>query len=154
MKRLFGYFPMGAASDPEVFAVGVAQLFLAHSVSAVEAALSPISGLPAKHKFLPSLAEIAAELDAYTASEQRSAEFLNRFYPSKPVQALPKPCVPRPAIAELRAKYGQNWGLHSEKEKPRGHVSMPLAELKALGGLSDAQWNAIPDAPSGTWKRP
>jgi hypothetical protein len=123
-ERLFGFYPRGAASDPEVFMTGVVQLLAAYPMTAVEAILSPLSGLPARHKFLPSISEIREALEDQVAVIRRRQQWeytRKRYAEIEPLPQLPKPAEqpePRPTLEDLRAKYGQNWGLSGQIKKP------------------------------------
>lgn len=134
-SRLCGYFPQSAATDPRVFMVGLVQLLASYPLSVVESILSPLSGLPAKHEFLPSLKVIK---EACEARDHRPIE--------RPL-ALAAPEIPRenrPTVAELKDKYGSTWGLKAfDVQKKRWLTS---GELMAAGSLSQEQWDAIPKA--------
>ncbi len=131
---------MGAASDPEIFVTGMAQIFMAYPAHLVESALSPLSGLPSKHKFLPSLAEIKQELEERFQPYRALAQIAE----AKRQLAGPPP-PPRPTIEELRAKHGPHWGI----TQPTRNEWKPLtvAELCTAGNLTPEQWNALPNQP-------
>jgi len=145
--RLFGYFPTsGAASDPEIFATGIVQLLAAYSLPAVESILSPLSGMPAKHKFLPSIGEIREALEDYAAHDRRMADYEHRFLPNSAYLPKPEPET-RPTIEQLRAKYGENWGLKDPlkpeiKKIPWDQQVLPWSEIKITTQLADIvrQW--------------
>lgn len=137
-ERLFGFYPRGAATDPEVFMTGVVQLLAAYPRAAVEAILSPLSGLPTKHKFLPSIAEIHEALEAQVAPLRRQQEREHRL------RALPPPpSAPRPTLAELKTKYGENFGLSGNlkgKNPGRRNAFRPLSELIRDAGISEVEF--------------
>src|SRR6476659_3713757 len=72
--RLIAFYPAIAASDPTVFVAGLVMLFSSYPLQVVEAVLSPISGIPAKYKFFPSIAEVKSELEERYAPILRAIE--------------------------------------------------------------------------------
>src|SRR5271169_7258112 len=110
-QRLCGYFLQSAATDPQIFITGLVQLFSSYPLTTIEAVLSPISGIPAKHKFMPSIAEIHEECeDRYSPirdaelrrrGEEQSAEF-RAAYATPRIDGSP---APRPTLAELKTKH-------------------------------------------------
>ncbi len=89
---------------------GVAALIAAYPPDVIEAALSPISGVPAKFKFMPSIAELKEDLEGR----------MPRWEPPKTAALLEAPArAPRPTMEELKAKYGPNWGLSEEPTRKR-----------------------------------
>lgn len=137
-ERLFGFFPRGAASDPEIFMTGVVQLLARYPLSAVESVLSPISGIPAKHKFLPSISEIREMLEA-----QCPPPLPPEHHPMPRIEGPPRVRLTR---EELEQKYGPGWGLKYAQEKAKSSWGMDPKSLMALGGLTPEQWDALPDA--------
>lgn len=117
---------------------GVVQLLSYYPAPVVESALSIISGIPAKFKFLPSIAEIREHLDLwdepYRAAEIRARE--------KPLQ-IEGPKVPKPTMDELRAKYGPNWGLKTVRQESKNK----FPELRDLCAQAGVSVDEIRDAP-------
>jgi hypothetical protein len=65
----------------------------------------------------------------------RNRRRLERYEPQRSV---------RPSLADLKAKYGENWGLHPNTP-PRPLLGMTKAELKIAGNLTDQQWDELPN---------
>lgn len=55
---LFGCYRKADASDPDIYVAAATRLLQCYSEDVVKAVSDPINGLPAKSKFLPSIAEI------------------------------------------------------------------------------------------------
>ena len=108
--RLIGFFPTLAATDPAVFIAGLVVILAAYPVGVVEAVLSPLSGVPSKHAFMPSLSEVKAECEMHFGPYRREVARPH------PLPALPAPTFERPTLDELRAKHGPNWGLQLAPE--------------------------------------
>ena len=88
-----------------------------YPANVVEAALSPLSGIPSKFKFMPSIAELKEDLESR----------LPPWQPEVPRLALPVPEADRsnrPTYNDLKAKYGKNWGLRGEPKKQKSFRSV------------------------------
>lgn len=121
-ERLLGFYPQSPASDPQVFMSGVAMLLANYPANVVEASLSPLSGIPSKFKFMPSIAELKEDLESR----------LPPWQPEVPPLALPAPDMDRsarPSYEQLKAKYGENWGLSVQPRKQKSFRS--VAEIAA-----------------------
>jgi hypothetical protein len=57
-KALLGLYPARQVHDAETYSRGVVAVFLASELDFVRRVVDPVSGLPAKMKFLPTMAEI------------------------------------------------------------------------------------------------
>lgn len=114
---------------------GVATVLAAYPAEVIEAALSPLSGIPAKFKFMPSIAELKTDLEAR----------MPRWEPPTLAALLPAPpSGPRPSVDELRAKHGENWGLHPETHKRKSQV-LSIGQLAAKYGVPRETVEAIPE---------
>lgn len=130
--RLFGFFPPSSASDPEIFMTGVVNLLATYPEWVAERIMSTTTGLPAKHTFLPSIKEIREACEAEYSVTRRAIEWEAMTREQTKLLAGP-PSAPRPTYDELRAKYGDNWGLKTSergaKWSPRS-VGEIAAEIK------------------------
>lgn len=139
VNRLVGYFPRTAAADERVFLAGLTELLAGYPQWVFEAACNVRSGLPAHHKFMPTIAEIREYCDKLVAEDRRHRETIERWKTPR----LPPPVdrSNRPTYEELKAKYGPNWGIG--EVKPAATPRQELADLCAKHGVSV---DAIPDA--------
>jgi hypothetical protein len=115
-----------------VFLAGLIELLAGYPHSAVEAAISPISGLPAKYSFMPSIAEVRAELDKWMPRQSSAAPRL--------CENIDK--SNHPTIEQIKTHYGSSYGLHVDRKKRDRYLS--AEELAIMGGLEDL--STIPDA--------
>ena len=92
LDQLLGSYPLGKATNPEIYIAAVTALLADYPASVIAAVTHPVTGLPRKCKFLPSIAELSEALDSELAREIRE---------SKP----PQKCEERKEIsAEERAR--------------------------------------------------
>lgn len=61
---LVGFFPTGKPNNPDIYIRGLAMLFAAYPKSWGEAVLDPVSGLPSRLRFMPSIADLKEALEA------------------------------------------------------------------------------------------
>lgn len=113
VNLFFGSFRKADADDPQTFTAGCLRLFTAYDSEVVQYVVDPVTGLPGRSVWLPSLSEVKSALDI------RSAELLRSV---KRAQAEAETIAerrkwqkerskPRPTLEELQAKHGKNWGL-------------------------------------------
>jgi hypothetical protein len=138
--RLFRFYPDAKTmGDGEIFLAGVVELFCHYPAQIVERCVSPVHGLPATFKFYPRIAEIREFLEK-AMEPLREDQYRQKII--NDARALLAPPVKRMTYDELKAKYGENWGLAATtKSKPGPFLS--VAQLKEIAG--DA-WDKIPDA--------
>jgi predicted DNA-binding WGR domain protein len=63
-QHLIGLYPAREVNDPKVYASGVTALLAAYPLEFVRRVCNPVTGLPSRLKWLPTLAEIREALDA------------------------------------------------------------------------------------------
>lgn len=127
---------------------GVVELFEHYPAQIVARAVSPVFGLPRRHKFVPRIAEIAEFLEEEMVPIRREEE-----RQARPLM-LPEPPIDRStrlSYAELCSKYGGdgkgNWGIPPEKSRPDPFPS--VAQLKQMAG---DEWHEIKNQPVN-WKK-
>lgn len=143
-KLLLGCFRTGDANDPAVYSGAVIAILSDYPMDVIRQAVDPRRGLPSKSKWLPTVFEIKEECESIMAPRRREEERVAREEERK--RTLPPPIdrSNRPTYQELiegcRAK-GLNIG-------PRAIAgpSISSAEVMKKYGISQEQWNAIPDA--------
>ena len=141
---MFNYFGPPEVGDPEILLSGAVKMFLSYPKEVVEAVCDPVSGLPAQSKWSPKLSEIRDALEIAWAPVKRHIER------EKAIEAqlaerklLEAPTKPRPTYEELQARCAAG-GLHIG---PKGSgPRMAPAAFKTKYGLTEEQWNAIPNA--------
>lgn len=75
-----------------------------YPANVVVAVTEPATGIPAKLKWLPSIAEIVEECDARMPSQ-----IVHKRHELLAAPEMDRSC--RPSLDELKAKYGPTWGL-------------------------------------------
>jgi hypothetical protein len=148
--QLFGCYPRNEANDPEFFLTAASALLACYPEIVVDRVCDPLSrgGLPAKHKFLPALAEIRAacevEMIWFDTVERRERDrqhtrqvLAPALPPPAPMDRLRVRQAADELLAELNAK-GEPRKIDfrpprspGEAEVARRHFEARLPELAA-----------------------
>lgn len=70
-QKLLGFYPAREVNDPEVFARGLTALFAAYHEDFVRKVCNPVTGLPSRLKWLPTIADAKEALKAERARRIR-----------------------------------------------------------------------------------
>jgi hypothetical protein len=120
---------------------GVVDLLSGYPEFVVARALDVRLGWPAKFKFCPSIAEMREWLEA----EMRPHRYAREWEAGAREQLLPAPpAPPKPTMPELKARYGENWGLTPDERVNKPKV-YSLGELAAKYGVPREAVEAVPD---------
>lgn len=131
-----------AASDPQVFVVGLVQVLATYPDWVRRQAVDPVNGLAGQHDFLPSLAIVRKFCQDLVNADERRRNIRDRYTP-KPLTIEDR--RPRPTYDELKEKHGDNWGLSPADKEPRKERWFTLNELVEKFGAKTV--DGIPDAP-------
>lgn len=124
MERLSSYFHPIETGDARVFLAGAIELFSRYPQEVIDQALDVSIGLPGKHKFWPRISEIKETLDDLHWPIKFKNEWDRRA---------------REQIA-LRLEMANRPQLPPPQPAPLAHNRL---------GLSQQDWDAIPDQPQG-----
>lgn len=133
-KLLLGCYRKGDANDPEIYVQAVVSVLAEYPSEVIKAVCDPRYGLPAKSKWLPTVSEVkeACEIAMVPIDRMRRQRQLE----NERRLALAKPHEPRVTLEELKAKYGENWGLHPERSARTKWQPPSLDEICAAAGVS------------------
>jgi len=118
-RLLFGSFRTGNANDPDTYVAAVTAVLARYSEEIITEVTHPVFGLAKQTDWLPTVKEV------YEACEKAAEPMYRRQREAKLIadtlaaRAEP-PRENRPTREEMQAKYGENWGLTSLDEKPKG----------------------------------
>jgi len=153
VSRLLGGYPSLNLHDPETYIAGVTALLCGFSWWVGERAIEKVSN---ESKFVPSKAEVAAACQHFAPSRG--------IVDSKPLWLMIEEATAREREEKARRLLeppGQTIEEVRAEMRARGlpmggmagaHHETP-ATVKAKYGLTDEQWDAIPDAEPGHWRQ-
>lgn len=153
MGRLLGSFPSLSLHDPETYITAVTALFRGYPFWAGEAVVRKVAS---ESKFVPTLAEIRPHLEAEVRSYRYAQEWERgaRQTLIEGQKRISGPVTPRPTYDELKAKYGDNWGI-TNPDRPI-QPTREEARQALIAQIGQEAFDALPDAPSkqiGDWKK-
>lgn len=108
---------MGEVADPDVYVAAVTAVLSRYPMEVARLVCNPSGGLPSKLKWLPSIAEVQQECEAWHAPMRRLEESeRDRVRQLEERERAEAPRDDRLSIDELKAKYGPTWGIGSTPE--------------------------------------
>lgn len=146
-RYLLGCFRTGEANDPEVFISAVIRILSAYPLDVIRAVIDPLTGIPGRQNWLPTPHEVKAACDEIWLPRQRKeaqqqqirAQLAER---ARIENAAKKRRMTYDELIEMCAKDGVFIGSARDRR-----ISDDAATVKARFGISDEQWDAIPDGP-------
>lgn len=116
-RLLLGCYRTGDANDPEVYTAGVIAVLSTYPMEVVRLVCDPRSGLPSKVKWLPTIAEVRDECEAWHGPMRRAAARQASIEVQLQDRAeAEQKRSERPTYDELKAKHGASWGLNPSDE--------------------------------------
>lgn len=111
-QLLLGCYRSGEANDPDTYVAAISATLARYSQQIITDVTHPVSGLPAKKSWLPTVKEVfdACEEEAnrtrqQTARERRIQEQFAAREEQDRLDAV------KPSLEQMKEKYGANWGL-------------------------------------------
>lgn len=137
---LLGCYRSGDANDPEIYVSSVVAMFCAYPVDVMERVVNPVTGLPARSQWLPTLAEVRSACEEIYGPMKWASEWDKRAQRQLEERAqIEADRSSRLNYDELRAKYPEAWV--SEIPNP-----FDVDAFRRKHGISQEQWDAIPNA--------
>jgi len=152
VKRMMACYPSLSLHDPEVYIAELVMLLTRHPLDVGEKAIEKAKF--ESPKFLPTVPEVAKACDGirqegwsyaqeFEAQSRRQLEDRRR----RELEDEREPLEYRRQAAErILAEY------HAAVLGPTSPTIETAAMVKAKYGLTDQQWDALPDSPKGHWQ--
>ena len=128
-RLLLGCYRTGDANDPETYVAAVAAVLAHFPEDVITEVTHPVTGLPRQKSWLPTVKEVFDACQAVAApiyEREREAKIIGETLAARAEEERQR--TERPTITELKAKYGENWGLTSLDEPARKAVPAPSKE--------------------------
>jgi hypothetical protein len=117
-KLLLGCYRTGEANDPETYVAAITAVLARYPEEVITAVTHPVMGLPSKKGWLPTIKEVTdACYEAVQPIWQNDAR-LKRIKEQLEMREREQRGE-RPTLEQLQAKYGKDWGLTPNPEKPK-----------------------------------
>lgn len=122
-KILLGCYRTGDANDPETYVAAITAVLARYSEEIITSVTHPVTGLPSKKDWLPTVKEVHDACEEAAApmvrQQQRDKQVAELLAEREAIEA--QRCQVRPTLEQLQAKYGPNWGLDldaGKKDRP------------------------------------
>ena len=116
----------GSANSTDTYLTAVAAILARYPDQIIYSVTSPTDGLPVQLTWMPSLKEVRDACDKEMEPilrQERQAKIVAETLADRDVDKSD-----RPSREDLKAKYGENWGLTSLDERARKAVPAPSKE--------------------------
>jgi hypothetical protein len=125
-QLLLGCYRSGEANDPDTYVAAISATLARYSQQIITDVTHPVSGLPAKKSWLPTVKEVfdACEEEAnrgrqQTARERRIQEQFAAREEQDRLDAV------KPSLEQMKEKYGANWGLTPNEPAKKSNFKAP-----------------------------
>lgn len=135
---LAGCYRKDDAADPETYVTALAAVLAEYSPDIVQRVTDPRSGLPSRIQWLPTIKEVRDECESIDGQRRRTAAMYAREERQLTERrAFEESKQAKPTYDELKAKYGDNWGLQeatpeSEAVKAKRKEAQQIANQRAF----------------------
>lgn len=126
-KILLGCYRTGEANDPETYVAAITAILARYPQDVITAVTHPATGLPSKKSWLPTVKEVVDACDAANEPNVQNELRLKRIKEQiESRERMEK--GERPTLAQLKEKYGPNWGIEDPETTKRMVKPAPTAE--------------------------
>jgi hypothetical protein len=116
-KILLGCYRTGDANDPETYVAAVTAVLSHYPEEVITAVTHPVSGLPSKKGWLPTIKEVTEACAAAAEPIAQEEARLKRIKEQMEARAR-MDRGEKPTLAQIKERFGENYGLkHLENEK-------------------------------------
>ncbi len=109
-KLLLGCYRTGEANDPETYVAAITAVLARYPEEVMTSVTHPVSGLPSKKGWLPTIKEVADACDEAVEPIVQHRLRLKRIKEQMEMRERERLGV-KPTLAQLKEKYGENYGL-------------------------------------------
>ena len=111
-KILLGCYRTGDANDPETYIAAITAALARYPEQIITSVTHPVSGLPSKTSWLPTIKEVVDACDAEYAPIANNEARLKRIKEQLEMRER-EDRGEKPTLAQLHEKYGKDWGLRT-----------------------------------------
>ncbi len=129
-KILLGCYRTGDANDPETYVAAITAILARYPEGVMTSVTHPATGLPSKKGWLPTVKEVVDACDDAMEPIVQNELRLKRIKEQLETRER-EDRGEKPTMEQLKTKYGDDWGLQSEKPKAKDWTrAMTLPELQ------------------------
>lgn len=150
-RMLLGCYRAGDANDPEVYISAVVRVLSGYPLDVVMRVIDPLTGLPSKLKWLPTVPEILSACEEIHGLQRRikeSDELTRKQLAERGEWDRVRASNEHETTDELWADMERRGWTPTGDRKQVTYET--VATIKKKYGLTDEQWDAIPDQPESS----
>ncbi len=146
-KLLLGCYRTGDANDPETYVAAITAVLARYSEEIITRVTHPVTGLPSKKDWLPTVKEVHDACEEAAApmvrQQQRDKQIAEMLAEREAIEAARGQL--RPTLEQMKAKYGPNWGLDMDagKKAPTGFFDRKIPSWDDIAATYSADPSLI-----------
>ena len=145
-RLMLSCYRQGEASDPEAYVTAICAVLAYYPEPVVRKVTHPLHGIPGKLKWLPSIAEVKAECDAEVEPIRARQAAEERIRRTNAMLRESSPELPENRERAVRRWFEEVRPTMLPPAKATETADQAKARLLELSGMSQADFDAIPDA--------
>lgn len=147
--KLVSFFGRAEAGNPKAIVAGITEMLMCYPAYVAHLACHPVQGLPARHKWMPTIAEVKVFCDEMVRNryaERRRAEAINHQLDERKRLPAPDEFPERreAVVARIQSMHGPRWGITQDRAVAECHESPEETCMRVLGIDAEA-FAKIPD---------
>lgn len=133
-KLLLGCYRTGDANDPATYVAAIAATLAHYPEDIITRVTHPVTGLPSRNKWLPSVNEVREACDdaiePIVEKQRRQQRVEQQLEERRKIDE--DRARRRPTYDDLKARYGENFGLGAVEEEARAASATPAPTAEQL----------------------
>lgn len=126
-RLLLGCYRTGEANDPETYVAAITSILSRYPEAVITEVTHPATGLPKKKSWLPTVKEVSDACDEAVEFSVQHAARLKRIKDQLDARAR-EDRGEKPTLAQLKERFGDNWGFEPVATKPVSTFKAPTKE--------------------------
>src|ERR1035437_9565097 len=123
-ELLLGCYRTGDANDPEIYVAAVTAVLARYPEEIITSVTHPVTGLPSKSSWLPTIKEVTDACNQAVEPIRQNELRLKRIKEQLEMREREERGE-KPTMEQLKAKYGEGWGLAPNKPKKADDFKAP-----------------------------
>jgi hypothetical protein len=121
---LLGCYRTGDANDPQTYVAAITAVLARFPRDVITSITHPVTGLPSKKDWLPTVKEVFDACHEIYAPILENEARLKRIKEQVEMREREERGE-RPSMAQLKAKYGDDWGIGQEEKRAQPEAHAP-----------------------------
>ena len=110
-RLLLGCYRSGDANDPDVYIAAVVRVLSGYPLDVVQRAIDPLTGIPSRMKWLPTIPEIRTQCEEIHGIQRRIKEYEERSKQQLQERAARETSLPEPRVCYIAPRRARRYAL-------------------------------------------